>query len=169
MMRWLTATMAVFLLAGCTAPPEETDTGLVGLCPQWMQAGGEQTGGLRIDGNGSAERELGPANATHRGMPLDLFRVHIKAFDGDGLVRMRAVDGDGQRLSIRDYRMDAPQIVPVVLLRNAAVGHDFDVTLSPVLEDVAAAPLPVKLNLTLEGTTAYIEYTVTYHYKVCGI
>lgn len=168
-MRWLAATLMAGLLAGCAAPAEEPENSLIGLCPQWMQATGEQVGGLRMHANESVERELGPADATLRGMPLDLFRVHIKAFESDGLVRLRATDAEGQRLSIRDYRLDAPQIVPVVVLRDAATGHDFDVTLSALLEDDAPAPLPAQLNLTLEGSTAYIEYVVTYHYKVCGI
>lgn len=167
-MRWLPL-VTVLLLAGCAAPEEEEQDNLVGLCPQWMQAGGAQTGGLRINDNGTARIELGPVNATHRNLPLDLFRVQIVSFDGDGILRLRATDANGNRLSLRDYRADNLQVLPVVVVDAAAVGHDFDIMLSPLLQDVPPAPLPASLNLTLEGSTAFVEYAVTYHYKVCGI
>lgn len=169
-MRWVLAVLIVPLLAGCAAPDDaDAPDPLFGLCPQWVQGRGELAGGLRLEANGTASRELGPADERFLELPLDVFRVQVTKLETDGVVRLRAVDGAGQRLSLRDYRLDAPQLVPVVILRPAAAGHDFDVMLSSVLDDGPRSPVPVSLDWALEGNAAVIEYTVTHHYKVCGI
>lgn len=167
-MRGVLAVATVLLLAGCAAPDADAPDPLFGLCPQWLQGPGEQSTGLRMESNESAVRELGPADARFQELPLDLFRVHIISLESDGVIRLRAEDGAGQRLSVRDYRLEAPQLVPVVVLGSSAAGHDFDVMLSPVLHDGVQAPLPASLSWSVDGGTAVLEYTVSYHYKVCG-
>lgn len=168
-MRRLAPAIALVLLAGCAAPPDDkAEDPLLGLCPQWAQGNGAQSAGLQLAGNGTESRELGPADARYLGRPLDMFRVHIDALETNGTVRLRATDANGDRLSLRDHRLGDIQIVPVAVLQGDAKGHDFDVFLSPVLEEAPQAPMPARLEWTLDNGVAKVDYTVTYHYKVCG-
>lgn len=162
--------VALVLLAGCAQPgAEEDDDPLFGLCPQWAQGHGLLDSFVLLDpGNATASRELGPADATFLNRPLDLYRVRIDRIDANGTVTLRASAADGARLSIRDYREADLPVVPVVHLDAQADGHEFDVFLSPVLDAAPAAIAPATLSWTLEGANAVVEYTVTYHYKVCG-
>lgn len=163
------AVALALLLAGCAAPGDEKEEDpLFGLCPQWAQGNGAQTGGLRLTGDGSERKELGPADERYLDRPLDLFRVNIVRLDVDGVLELRAEAADGKRLSIRDYRLGETQMVPVANIGPDAAGQEFDVFLSPVLDDAPSAQLPASLNWTLDGASAFVEYNVTYHYKVCG-
>lgn len=172
-MRPLAAVALLVLLAGCAQPEDEDEDALLGVCPQWAQGPGEQAGGVTLSaGNASASRELGPAEATHLGRPLDLYRVRVTGLDVDGRLELRAEAADGTRLNVRDYRIKATQgtqMVPVVELDASAEGKEFDLFLSPALHEGPAAPAPARLNLTLDGASAQLQYAVTFHYKVCGI
>lgn len=157
------------LLAGCTAPEEDKPDPLFGLCPQWTQGPGGYSSGVHATTNQSMERELGPANGTYLGKPLDLYRVRLDAMSVEGRLEMRALAGDGKQLAIRDYRQAAPQLVPVVAFTNGtAVGHEFDVFLAPVLQGAPGSPAPVTLRFSAEGESD-VEFSATYHYKVCGL
>ena len=165
----LAVVLLAFLLAGCAAPGDDKEEDpLLGVCPQWTQGNGGATGGFSQTGDGSQRKELGPADERYLDRPLDLFRIEIKRLDLDGVLELRAESADGKRLSLRDYRLDETQMVPVANIDPDAVGREFDVFLSPVLHDAPSARLPATLNWTLDGTSAFVEYAVTYHYKVCG-
>lgn len=159
---------AATLLAGCTVPEEgpEQDP-LFGLCPQWAQGPGRQA--LDLDVSGNASTELGPANETHVGHDLDLYRITVDDLEVDGRLELRARAADGRQLGIRDYRIaGSEQIVPVVAFEDgSAAGHEFDVFLSPVSHAGEASPAPVTLHWTTTGN-ATVEGLVTFHYKVCG-
>jgi hypothetical protein len=163
------AVALALLLAGCAAPGDEKkEDPLFGICPQWAQGHGGETGGFRLTGDGSERKELGPAEERYLDRPLDMFRVNIVRLEVDGVLELRAEAADGERLKIRDYRLDKTQIVAVANIGPDAVGQEFDVFLSPVLDDAPSAQLPATLNWTLDGASAFVEYNVTYHYKVCG-
>ncbi len=168
-MRALVPLVAAMLLAGCAAPAKEKeDDPLFGVCPQWAQGPGGVSGQVGLEGDGSYHVELGPANATYLGRPLDLFRIVVEELDANGTLELRASASDGSRLTLRDYRLGDTQMVPVVTVDPGLVGHEVDVFLSPVLHDAPAAPQPASLNWTLDGGDASVRYSVTYHYKVCG-
>lgn len=168
-MRWLALAALVPLLSGCAVPTDEEADPLFGLCPQWSQGPGSQPVGLRLAGNESVERELGPANTTHQGRPLDLYRVRLDKLVVEGRTELRAVAADGTRLNIRDYRQTSGQLVPVVVFTDgSATGKEFDVFLSAVGHGDQASPAPVTLLWNQVGGNATIEASVTYHYKVCG-
>jgi hypothetical protein len=169
MRRLAAALLPALLLAGCAAPDEEQPDPLFGLCPQWAQGPGGYTAGVNPAANRSEERELGPANATHLGKPLDLYRIRLDRLEVDGRLEMRALAADGRQLAIRDYRQQAPQLVPVVaFLDGSAVGKEFDVFLAPVLHGADPAPAPVTLRWNSTGA-ATVDLSVTFHYKVCGL
>jgi hypothetical protein len=160
------------LLAGCTLPgtPTAKQSPLFGLCPQWEQGTSKETLGLHLNGTSNATRELGPADASLHGHPLDLYRIQVKRLVVDGRLEVRAHAADGKQLGIRDYRAAAPQITPVLVFTDgSASDHEFDVFLSPVAENGTAAPAPVSLQFRFTGTDALVDVDVTYHYKVCGI
>lgn len=167
--------LLLVLLAGCAQPTDgTTEDPLFGLCPQWAQGHGGQTTSVVLEGEErTASRELGPADAQYLNRSLDLYRVRVERLElGDGSrLEMRALAADGMRLSLRDYRQEDVQVVPVVHLGTDAVGKEFDVFLSPLLEDAPAALAPASLEWTVvgEAPAAFVEVTVTYHYKVCGI
>lgn len=174
-MRLLAAASAatLLLLAGCTLPgaedKEAEEDPLFGLCPQWVQGGGEQTAGLFLNGTSNRTLELGPAANESAGRPLDLYRFHLSTLDVDGRLELRAFDASGKQLAVRDYRQEQPQLVPVVVFTDgSAEGHEFEVFLSPLTTDGAADPAPVSLRWSLDGTTAEVVVDVTFHYKVCG-
>lgn len=163
------------LLAGCAQPTDDTEEDpLFGLCPQWAQGHGGQTTSVVLEGEErTATRELGPADAQYLNRSLDLYRVRVERLElGNGSrLELRALAADGTRLSLRDYRHEDVQVVPVVHLGTDAVGKEFDVFLSPLLEDAPGALAPASLEWTVvgEAPSAFVEVTVTYHYKVCGI
>lgn len=163
------AVILAFLVAGCAQPgDDEPDDPLFGLCPQWAQGPGGTTGSVQLMREGSVARELGPAQEQYLERPLDLFRVTVEDIDVSGVLELRAQAADGQRLTLRDYRLGETQMVAVANLGPDAAGNEFDVFLSAVLEDAPAAQLPASLNWTLYGDSAFVAYNVTYHYKVCG-
>lgn len=170
-MRVLPLVAAALLVAGCAAPGEDKkqQDPLFGLCPQWVQAPGGVTGVIELGQNGSLARELGPANATYLARPLDMFRIVVTKVEVDGTLELRATAANGDRLSLRDYRLGKSQIVPVATIDPSAAGQEFDVFLSSVLEDGPTAPTPASLQWQLDGTHASVDYNVTYHYKVCGL
>lgn len=181
------AVLAFLLVAGCAQPGKDAEGDpLFGLCPQWAQGHGGLTSSARLEGTAtnanatnateetnanpaaSATSVLEPADALFLNRPLDLYRVRIEGLDLNGTLALRAAAADGMRLAIRDYRsMDIP-LVPVVHLDARDVGKEFDVYLSPVLDESPAATAPARLEWTLEGTSAFVNFSVTYHYKVCG-
>ncbi|MHB1260986.1 MAG: hypothetical protein ACYC2H_04640 [Thermoplasmatota archaeon] len=176
-MRWFAAAALAALLSGCTVPTDEPAADpLFGLCPQWAEGPGRQVLDLALPGgsgnatNATATRdvELGPANATLGGRPLDLYRVRLDRLAVDGRLELRAFAADGRQLAVRDYRQVSPQLVPVVVFTDgSAAGDEFEVFLSPVGHDDAGSPAPVTLRWTADGN-ATVAATVTYHYKVCG-
>jgi hypothetical protein len=161
--------LLVPLLAGCAAPDDKKADPLFGLCPQWAQGPGGFSSGLHLD-NETAQSELGPANETYLGKPLDLYRVKLDRLSVDGRLELRAMAAGGkQQLAIRDYRQATPQLVPVVVFTDgSAAGREFDVFLSPVLHDAPAAPAPATLAWNATGASD-VEVSATYHYKVCGL
>jgi hypothetical protein len=170
-MRWLAAVALAALLSGCTTPTDEpAKDPLFGLCPQWVQGPGSTALTLQLAGNESADREVGPANSTIDGRPLDLFRIRLDKLTVDGVLELRAFGADGHQLGIRDYRQTGgQQLVPVVVFRDgAAAGHEFDVFLSPVAHGSVGSPAPVTLRWMPSDGSAMVEASVTYHYKVCG-
>src|ERR1041385_1378282 len=170
-MRLLPLALAALLLAGCAGlPAKPVQDPLFGLCPQWEQGPGGQTGGLLLNTSGAAQtRELGPAQATWHNRTLDLYRIRMDTVNTTGPVEMRAYAANDHQLGLRACRIGrGGQIVPVVTLDNAATGHEFDVFLSPVTQDGEAAPGPVHLTWSLQGDgSADLAYSITYHYKVC--
>ena len=166
----LAVLLLAVLLAGCATPPKDKDEDpLFGLCPQWAQGPGSTGVGVDLTGDGSVSEELGPADARYLDRPLDLFRVHIDSLSLNGTLELRAKAADGSSLILRDYRRGDTQMVPVATLDPTAVDQEFDIFLSPVLDDGPAAPQPATLDWTLDGSDASVQYTVTYHYKVCGL
>ena len=166
----LLSTLAATALAGCAQPGDDKEADpLFGLCPQWAQGGGEQKSSIVLSSaNRTVTRELGPAAAEYLDRPLDLYRVRVDRLELEGDLDLRATSANGTRLSIRDYRIEDAQMVPVVSLDPSAVGHEFDVFLSPVLHDGPLETAPASLVLSLDGSSAFLEISVTYHYKVCG-
>lgn len=167
----LAAVALAAILPGCTVPDEDPEADpLFGLCPQWVQGTGSQPLQLQLAGNASESSELGPADATHEGKPLDLFRLHVDQLTVEGRTELRALAADGTRLNIRDYRLaPSQQLVPVVAFTDgSAAGQDFDVFLSSVAHGSTPAPAPVTLQWTQVGGNTTAAATVTYHYKVCG-
>lgn len=176
-MRILAAATLLILLAGCAAPTEDKQDPLFGLCPQWLHGPGQHTVGFHLpEGNATnataaAVRsiELGPAAAEFQGHPLDLYRVLVTKLEVDGRLELRAFDGAGRQLLVRDYRQAGPQQVPVVVFTDGeAVDHEFDVILGAVTSDAPGAPAPVTLRWTLDGADAEVGFDASFHYKVCG-
>lgn len=166
-----TAVLAVALLAGCATPTDKPAADpLLGLCPQWVQGGGSESLGVHAADNATETRSLNATAATYQGRPLDLYRLRVDQLTVGGRLELRAFAADGKQLAIRDYRQAAPQLVPVVVFTDgSAVGHEFDVMLSPVSQNGTASPAPVELRFTAGGGAGEATLTVTYHYKVCGI
>jgi len=166
----LLAFATALLLSGCTAPQDKAPASpLLGLCPQWVQGLGGTTIAAHLVGDANETHELGPADATFQGRPLDLYRLRVDQLAVQGRLEMRAFAADGKQLAVRDYRQQAPQLVPVVVFTDGtAAGHEFDVFLSPVSQNGTAAPAPVSVRLTSSGNESTISLSATYHYKVCG-
>ena len=157
------------LLAGCAAPGDDKEEDpLFGVCPQWAQGDGGETGSIDLHADATERKELASPAERYLDRPLDVFRIRIDRVDLDGVLELRAEAADGKRLSLRDYRLEDTQVVPVANIDPGAVGNEFDVFLSPVLHDAPSAKVPVALNWTLDGASASVGYNVTYHYKVCG-
>lgn len=166
---WLPAVLAAALLSGCAQPGEDGDEDpLFGLCPQWMEGPGGQTTGLHLESNATVDRELGPAPATWQNHSLDLFRIRVTKADVVGTLELRGFAGDGKQLLLRDYREATAQMKPRITIGGGDVGEEFDVLLSSVRQGAPSAQLPVKAAWELEGRDAVLEYTVSFHYKVCG-
>lgn len=162
--------VAATLLSGCAVPSEPEQDPLFGLCPQWKQGPGQHGVAVEVSGNDSEDLELGPADATFGGRPLDLYRIRLGNVTVSGRLEMRAFADDGRQLAVRDYRIaSTEQLVPVVVFTDgSAAGKEFDVFLSPVTHGSTAAPAPVTLRWTSVSGASDVEATVTYHYKVCG-
>ena len=174
-MRILAATSVLLvLLAGCTFPnakDEETPDPLFGLCPQWEQGPGGSSSGVHLTADApQSGGELGLAPEEYQGRPFDLYRINLTTLDVDGRLELRAFDASGGQLAIRDYRQDAPQLVPVVAFTDGkAKGHEFEVYLSPITQDEGPSHTPpASLQWTLDGAEAEVTFDVTFHYKVCG-
>ena len=179
----LLSVVAVAALSGCAMPGEdaaEDEDPLFGLCPQWTQGPGEQAESFVLPGpagnaSGAPRHEVAVSpNATeHQGQPLDMVRVTLDRLEVDGRLSLRAFDGEGDQLPVRDYRQEAPQLVPVVVMTGAdadgAGGLEFDVFLSAISHDAPQAPGPVTLRWSLDGAAADVAFTATFHYKVCGL
>lgn len=169
-MRRLAVLALTLLVAGCAEPGgEKEDDPLFGVCPQWAQGPGGAQEAVQLASDATILETLGEgAPERYLDRPLDLFRVTVQRVEADGVVELRAQAADGQRLTLRDYRLGETQMVAVASIGADAAGQEFDVFLSPVLEDAPAAQLPASLNWTLDGASAFVQYNVTYHYKVCG-
>ena len=168
--------LLLVLLAGCAFPNADDDAEepdpLFGLCPQWVQGPGGQTASFALGGN-ATERilELGPAAQQHDGFPLDLYRITLTNLSVSGRLELRALDNASRHPGIRDYRQDAPQLVPVAVFTDgSAKGDEFEVYLDPITGEGSSFLAPVRLRWTLDGTgsDAVVSFDVTYHYKVCG-
>lgn len=163
----------VALVSGCTQPADEPEEDpLFGLCPQWVQGPGGQTTGLLLTANQSQQRrELGPAEPTYDGHAFDLYRLRMERLNVSARLELRAYDATDKQLGIRDYRGDVPRIEPMVVLDNRDVGQEFDVYLSSVRHGSVPAPAPAQVGFTfkgVDGQAADVDYSVTFHYKVCG-
>lgn len=177
-MRILAVASAVLvsLLSGCTLPgsekPDDEPDPLFGLCPQWLQGPGGQTTGFALGGNATERSvELGPAAAEHQGFALDMYRITLTNLSVSGRLELRAVDAGGRQAGIRDFRQEAPQILPVIVFTDGnAKGNEFEVYLDPVTGEGSSFRAPASLRWTLqgEGADARVSFDVTYHYKVCG-
>src|SRR5688572_13981028 len=174
-MRILAAASLLVLLAGCAVPGEDKEDPLFGICPQWLPGPGGQATGFHLptpDGTNLSmvrETELGPAASEHRGFALDLYRITLTKLVLDGRLELRAFDGNGTQLLVRDYRQESPQQVPVIVFKDgSAQDHEFEVFLGPVTQDGPAAPAPVTLRWTLDGADAEVAFDASFHYKVCG-
>jgi hypothetical protein len=168
-MRWMAVALLALLLAGCAAP-EETNP-LFGQCPQWVQEPGEHPGSH--DG-GSGSQSVQPQNLTYLGRPFDMLRLRVDALSGNGTVELRAYATSngtrGAQRTWRDFRGATPQLLPALVLDGGAVGHEFEATLTSIAQDDPARPGPIELAWTVAGGgTAHVAYTLTYHYKVCGV
>jgi hypothetical protein len=170
-MRWTwTAALAALALAGCAAPDQPNP--LLGLCPQWVaEPGGGHPGAF--DGRSGAQ-VVRPHNLTYLGKPFDLVRLKVDALSANGTLELRAYASSngtrGAQRNWRDYRTATPQDVPVLVLDAAAVGHEFEATLSSIAAGDAPRPGPLELAWTLPGgAVAHVAYTLTYEYKVCGL
>lgn len=158
-------------LSGCTTPKGEKPTDqLFGLCPQWTQGPGGQTTGFHMTpAEPKKEYELGPAEATWQNHTLDIYRVRLVEMNVTGRLEMRGFSADDKQLMVRDYRTDSgAQMVPVIAVGDGDRGQEFDIILSSVRHNSPSAQTPIRAEWTLEGEDASVEYTVTYHYKVCG-
>ncbi|MCA1812195.1 MAG: hypothetical protein LC623_09335 [Halobacteriales archaeon] len=171
----LAAALLLVALAGCAAPEQANP--LLGLCPQWVAEPGAGHPGSHDGGNGT--QVVQPQNLTHLGRPFDLVRLKVDSLEG-GPVELRAYamangtggNGNGTRgvqRTWRDFRGEAPQAVPYLVLGPSAVGHEFEAALTSIAPGDAPRPGPVELAWTLPaGGTAHVAYTLSYHYKVCG-
>lgn len=169
MRAWLAA-LVFLMLAGCTQPGDAPETDpLFGLCPQWSQGPGGQTTALRLDGEAPIQRrELGPAEATWDGDAFDMYRVRLDHLNLSGRVELRAYDANDRQLGLRDFRGDTPRIEPMIVVAANDQGQEFEIYLSSVKHGSMPAPAPASLGWTLEGDSAEVAYSVTFHYKVCG-
>jgi hypothetical protein len=169
-MRWTwTALALAATLAGCAAP-EQADP-LLGLCPQWAAEPGTGHAGT-YDGSGGSQA-VQPGNLTYLGRPFDLVRVRVDDLTG-GPVELRAfaqANGTrGAQRAWRDFRGETPQLVPVLVLGPSAAGHEFEATLSSIAPGDAPHPGPLELAWTVPGGgNVHVAYTLSYHYKVCGL
>jgi hypothetical protein len=155
-------------LAGCAAPDQANP--LLGLCPQWVPEPGGGHPGV-YDGGGSTQL-VQPQNLTYLGRPFDLVRLKVDSLSGGPLELRAYASANGTRgaqRTWRDFRGASPQLVPFLVLDGAAVGHEFEATLTSIAAGDEARPGPLELSWTLpNGGTAHVAYTLTYHYKVCG-
>src|ERR1041385_6855055 len=100
LMRWtvVLACVAVAGLAGCAAPTNKTASSpLLGLCPQWVQGLGGTSVEAHLVGDDNETHELGPADATFQGRPLDLYRLHVDRLAVQGRLELRAFAADGRQ------------------------------------------------------------------------
>lgn len=169
-MRWMAVSLLALALAGCAAPEQANP--LLGLCPQWVAEPGTGHAASYEGGNGT--QVVQPRNLTHLGRPFDLVRLKVDSLTVEGgPLELRAYAADngtrGPQRTWRDFRGEAPQLVPYLVLGPSAAGHEFEVTLTSIAAGDAPRPGPVELAWTLpNGGTARVAYTVSYHYKVCG-
>lgn len=157
------------MLAGC-AGPEQADP-LLGLCPQWVSEPGGGHAGSH-DGPGGTQ-VVQPRNLTHLGRPFDLVRLKVESLSANGTVELRAYAWEngtrGAQRTWRDFRGEAPQLVPYLVLGPSAVGREFEATLSSIAAGDTPRPGPLELAWSVPGGgSARVAYTLTYHYKVCG-
>ncbi len=146
-MRLLVLALLVVTFAGCTAPEEEQDHPLLGVCPHWEPGEPEP---LLPGWNTTAPHSMG-------GDPLDRFWVTV---DEAGAGSLRAFAGDRQRpiLDLED------QVSFPVIDLEGRVGDTFIVGLTSPTHGTPAAPS----DLRLEVTGGAAKFTATPLYRVCG-
>lgn len=176
------APVLLLLLAGCALPEDDGTNPLFGLCPQWEPAHGQVAGTVYLDAGAPQSRQLvGPDGSAYekRGHPLDMVRLRIDeaTVPRDGRVTLKAyaeANNETVQRNWRDLREDSVQArwVPALVFtaEDAAPGQEFEAYLTSVDHDEPPRAGPVRLEWTLAGSEpAEIGYTLTWHYKVCGI
>lgn len=183
-MRHVPALLALAVLAaGCVGPePLGPEPNLLGYCPQWVQGPGQHTGNVVVDAdNLAASVRITPEALRHDGLPLDLYRLRIDALNVTGGQLHLHAYTEGNQTGGRnwyDYRSAGQpfQSVPFLVFRGTGneTGREFDVVLSPLRHADPQDPLPIQLTWRLQSgdsgpAHASVAFTVTYHYRVCGI
>jgi len=170
------AAVASFALAGCVTSDQPAQDNLIGDCPDWQQGPGQFDGHADLAGDHPVNATVAPANMTLGRRSLDLYRIRITriAVDG-GRAELHAWAANGSRaFNIYDYRPNPFHSVPFLSLHGGANDTgEYDVLLSPPAQGEAPQPTALQLDWTFvpsgAGGSATIDYTVTFHYRVCGV
>lgn len=149
---------------------------LLKYCPQWEQGPEPHPDAVDLNATHLGENRTESPALTHDGLPLNMYRVHIdrlevqggtlelRAYKDAGLTQLNWFDhrSTGSNPSFLDFRGGANE-----------TDYDFDTLLTTVQESDTGAGQSIRLDWRFlpdrpgEGQ-ARVEYTVTYHYRVCG-
>lgn len=176
----LAVPLLLVLLSGCTLPEETAPDPLFGLCPQWEPGPGQVAGSVYLDAGAPQARQLvAPAGGAYAmdGHPLDMVRLRIDAatLPANERVALKVyAEANNQTVqrNWRDVRLPAQlDWVPAIVFTSPdVVGYEYEAYLTSVAQDEAPNAGPVRLEWTLEGSQpAEFTYTLTWHYKVCGV
>ncbi len=182
----IAVSLALVALAGCTAPDEEPQDPLFGVCPQWI--GPDERTHVHFTespfgdfGTPVTQAVDGAGNATYTPQsardgvvfarddwPLDRYTVRFSNVSLDAPVEVRAfADGADRRIAFTDYRdPDAPSSLLFLTLEDGAE-VELDVFLSPVAHGSDAAPDGLRLEWSDGSGT--MDVTVAPWFKVCGV
>jgi len=172
----LSALALLAALSGCVATEEPPQDHLIANCPQWQQGPGEADLHAELGPGQGVNATVAPQNLTLGRRSLDLYRIRITriAVDG-GRVELRAWAANGTRAyNLYDYRPNPVHSVPFLSLHGGANDTaEYDVLLSPLAQGEVLQPTALRLEWSFvpsgPGGSASVDYTVTYHYRVCGV
>jgi len=169
-------TLALVLASGCMAPDDGAPTSrLIEYCPQWLQGPEPHADAVDLNATHLEDNRTESPALTFDGLPLNKYRVHIDRLDVQGgTVELRAKDANLTQLNWYDHRSTGSN-PPFLDFRGGAneTDYDFDTLLTTVRESDSGGGQPIQLVWKFvpdrpgEGH-ARVEYTVTYHYRVCG-